>query len=253
MSRPISEAQRTACQQNAQHSTGPRTDAGKAKARLNAVKHGLTAKLPVLPFEKAEDFEALRDGFLNDFAPQSTYQKFLVTQLATHAWRILRSQQVEIGLQELTLKNVIANLEAGGHSVENALKTNPYAGLALALQPSKSDPHNQLHLNFFRYTRQIQSDFHRTARVLKQTLKEPTTSRFVSPSQATQPTQSNEATGSNVEGAQARPANSRFSVETFTFSPSLINNGTFSSSPVSSRHTLFPLPLDVSPLTPGSA
>ena len=111
MPRPISEAQRAACQQNAQNSTGPRTETGKAKTRLNAYKHGLTAKLPLLPFESAEDFQALKQGFETDFAPQSTYQRFLTQQLATHAWRILRSQQVEIGLQEMLLKQVIHSLE----------------------------------------------------------------------------------------------------------------------------------------------
>ena len=168
MPRPLTAAQQAACQQNAQKSTGPRTDAGKSKTRLNAVKHGLTAKLPVLPFESAEDFQALSDGFIADFAPQNTYQRFLTTQLATHAWRILRSQQVEIGLQELLLKQTINELETSGYSAEKALKENPYAGLALTLQPPKDDPHNHLHRNLFRYQSQIQSDFHRTRRALKE-------------------------------------------------------------------------------------
>ena len=33
---------------NARRSTGPRTDDGKARSRLNAVKHGLSASLPAL-------------------------------------------------------------------------------------------------------------------------------------------------------------------------------------------------------------
>ena len=130
MPRPISEAQRAACQQNAQNSTGPRTETGKAKTRLNAYKHGLTAKLPLLPFESAEDFQALKQGFETDFAPQSTYQRFLTQQLATHAWRILRSQQVEIGLQEMLLKQVIHSLEKQGYNADKAMRDNPYAGLA---------------------------------------------------------------------------------------------------------------------------
>ena len=182
MPRPLTEAQRAACQQNAQKSTGPRTETGKAKTRLNAVKHGLTAKLPVLPFESAEDFAALKDGFETDFAPQNTYQKFLTTQLATQAWRILRSQQVEIGLQEMLLKQVVSDLEKLGHSAEKAMRENPYAGLALTLQPQENDPHNHLLRNFFRYSSQIQSDFHRTQRALKEALKpkESTTPGFVS-------------------------------------------------------------------------
>ena len=49
----------------------------------------------------------------------------------------------------------------------------------------------------------------------------------------------------------ALPANSRFSVDTFTFSPSLMNRGTRISRPVSSRAVLVPPP-DESPRTAGS-
>ena len=172
MARPISDKQRLAYQRNAQNSTGPRTPAGKLNSRLNAVKHGLTAKLPLLPFESESDFAQLRDGFLQDFAPRNTYQQFLTTQLATQAWRILRSQQVEIGLQELLLKQTIHDLEAQGHKTEKVLAETPFAGLALTFAPHKNDPHNYLHRNFFRYARDIQSSFHRTRQALFQALQQ---------------------------------------------------------------------------------
>ena len=130
MARPISDKQRLAYQRNAQHSTGPRTPAGKLNSRLNAVKHGLTAKLPLLPFESETDFAQLRDGFLQDFAPRNTYERFLTTQLATQAWRILRSQQVETGLHELLLKKTIHDLESQGHKTDKVLwGTGPSTGI----------------------------------------------------------------------------------------------------------------------------
>src|ERR1700680_3280832 len=52
--------------------------------------------------------------------------------------------------------------------------------------------------------------------------------------------------------AYALPANSRVSVWTLTFSPSLMNRGTRISSPVSSVASLVTLPLAVSPRVPGS-
>jgi len=51
---------------------------------------------------------------------------------------------------------------------------------------------------------------------------------------------------------QARPANSRVSVDTLTVSPSLMKRGTRISMPVSSFASLVTLPLEVSPRTPGS-
>jgi len=212
MPRPITEAQRAAYQRNAQKSTGPRTPSGKANSRLNAVTHGLTAKIPVLSFESAADFEALRDGFLQDFAPQTTYQRYLVTQLATHAWRTLRSQQVEIGLQEVLLKKVIHDLQAQGLPTQSALAENPYAGLALTLAPHPGDPHNHLLRNYFRYSREIQTNFHRTRQALAQAPKiepapvettlESTTPGFVS----SPPKPEGEKTESPKAASTQRPA-----------------------------------------------
>ena len=86
--------------------------------------------------------------------------------------RILRSQQVEIGLQELLLKQTIHDLETQGHKTDKVLAETPFAGLALTFAPQKNDPHNHLHRNFFRYSRDIQSCFHRTRQALFQALKQ---------------------------------------------------------------------------------
>src|SRR5258708_12347100 len=56
----------------------------------------------------------------------------------------------------------------------------------------------------------------------------------------------------DLEPAHARPANSRFSVNTFTFSPSLMKRGTRISSPASRLPLLVP-PLHPPPPPPGSS
>src|SRR5689334_22556216 len=53
------EKQIDANRRNSQHSTGPRTDAGKSRSRLNALKTGIDANLEVLPKESAESFADL--------------------------------------------------------------------------------------------------------------------------------------------------------------------------------------------------
>src|SRR4051812_78713 len=40
---------------NSKRSTGPTTEAGKLRSRLNGLKHGLRAELPVLPGEDPEE------------------------------------------------------------------------------------------------------------------------------------------------------------------------------------------------------
>ena len=41
---------------NAKSSTGPRTEAGKSRSRLNALKHGLSAKALIIVGECADGF-----------------------------------------------------------------------------------------------------------------------------------------------------------------------------------------------------
>ena len=106
----------------------------------------------------------------------------------------MRSQQMEIGYQELAFKQVIHDLHQQGHDTEKALKDNPYAGLALTLQPLKGESDSLR--NLFRYMRQIQTDFHRTEKLVKS--MKSTTPRSVSPSR----------TGLQAGPSSTRPASS---------------------------------------------
>src|SRR5215469_14777279 len=68
--------------QNAQHSTGPRTDAGKAAVAHNAVTHGLTAQniVPRSDDEKTQ-FAAIRTEAYAECRPQGTTEILLVDRL----------------------------------------------------------------------------------------------------------------------------------------------------------------------------
>jgi hypothetical protein len=50
---------------NAQHSTGSRTESGKQRSALNALTHGLTATIAVLPSEDPAAYEQHRRQFLD--------------------------------------------------------------------------------------------------------------------------------------------------------------------------------------------
>ena len=66
---------------NAKRSTGPRTEVGKSRSKLNAVKHGLSAKTVVIGDEDPRDFEALRAALERDFQPETALESELVDQL----------------------------------------------------------------------------------------------------------------------------------------------------------------------------
>jgi len=55
----ISKKQNEANCRNAQLSTGPKTEEGKAVVRLNALRHGLRARSILLPGENVEDYHQL--------------------------------------------------------------------------------------------------------------------------------------------------------------------------------------------------
>src|SRR5580704_10903068 len=76
--------------QNALHSTGPRTDEGKRRSSLNALRHGLTAQLVLLPTEDPEAYRLHSQCFADDNHPQGPIETGLVQLLADIAWRLNR-------------------------------------------------------------------------------------------------------------------------------------------------------------------
>jgi hypothetical protein len=80
---------------NSQHSTGPRTPAGKQRSSLNALRHGLTAASPVLPSEDPAAYDGHRRSFFDEYQPATPTESQLVTELADTAWRLNRIPLLE--------------------------------------------------------------------------------------------------------------------------------------------------------------
>ena len=83
--------------ENAQHSTGPRTEAGKQRSSFNALRHGLTAVSPVLPSEDPAAYEAHRRGFFDEYKPATPTESQLVQELVDTSWRLNRIPALEAG------------------------------------------------------------------------------------------------------------------------------------------------------------
>jgi hypothetical protein len=75
---------------NSQHSTGPRTEPGKQRSSLNALRHGLTAKTAVLPTEDPEAYQRHIQQFLDEYKPATPTETQLVHEIANTAWRLNR-------------------------------------------------------------------------------------------------------------------------------------------------------------------
>src|SRR5262245_10281402 len=84
--RAPSERQLAANRANAQRSTGPRTAAGKARASLNALRHGILARSAFNQVIEGEgrraEFEEIAAGLREDGRPRSLSEPRAVQQLA---------------------------------------------------------------------------------------------------------------------------------------------------------------------------
>jgi hypothetical protein len=86
---------------NALRSTGPRTEEGKQRSRLNAVRHGLTAETVVASLENADDYNAFEAAIICDYDPETAVGRELVLRLASLLWRLRRANAIETDLFEL--------------------------------------------------------------------------------------------------------------------------------------------------------
>jgi hypothetical protein len=94
----VSVFRATINRENAQHSTGPRTEAGKRRSSLNALQHGLTATSAVLPTEEPAVYQQHCLNFRNEYQPATPTETHLVRELADISWRLNRIPLLEAQL-----------------------------------------------------------------------------------------------------------------------------------------------------------
>ncbi len=95
------ESQIKANRKNAQLSTGPTSETGKATSSLNAVKTGLTGRTVLLPSDDAALYEAHISQFQARLAPVGDAEQNLVQSLTDTEWRLLRIPSLEMGIYAL--------------------------------------------------------------------------------------------------------------------------------------------------------
>lgn len=142
---------------NAQHSTGPKTEAGKKQSSLNALRHGLTGQIVVMPTEDLQAYQLHLKSFTDEYRPQGATEAHLVQALADASWRLNRVAALETNV--LTL-----GIAGNADPIQGAL------AIAAALE-SQSKALSNLSMHSQRLSRQ----FERTVaqlRELQQTRRE---------------------------------------------------------------------------------
>jgi hypothetical protein len=85
-------------QANSQHSTGPNTEAGKQRSSLNALRHGLTSKIVVMPAEDPQAYQSHLKSLTDEYHPKGATETLLTQALADTAWRLNRVASLEANL-----------------------------------------------------------------------------------------------------------------------------------------------------------
>ena len=83
---------------NSQHSTGPRSAEGKQRSSINALRHGLTSQLVVMPAEDPGAYRLHVQSFTAECAPKGAIESHLVQSLADLSWRLNRVVALETNL-----------------------------------------------------------------------------------------------------------------------------------------------------------
>jgi hypothetical protein len=86
---------------NAAHSTGPRTEAGKARSRWNALKHGLLCREILIPGGDGKEsryrLQRLIAALRDELNPQGILEEMMVEKIAGCYWRLRRVMRAEVG------------------------------------------------------------------------------------------------------------------------------------------------------------
>src|SRR5690349_936014 len=103
------QAQIAANQANAQLSTGPKSEAGRAAAARNNFRHGLTtsSEFWVLPCESQTDYLKLLAQFQQEHQPETPTEEALVQALAEHHWLRHRAMRLEEACFDYTTGQII--------------------------------------------------------------------------------------------------------------------------------------------------
>jgi hypothetical protein len=99
---------------NAQHSTGPKTEAGKKQSSLNALRHGLTGQIVVMPTEDLQAYQSHLKSFTDELNPSGAIEAHLVQALADTSWRLNR-----VAALETNLLTSVASLESQSKALSN--------------------------------------------------------------------------------------------------------------------------------------
>jgi hypothetical protein len=122
MKNTTSQKQIDANRHNAKKSTGPKTPAGLAASKMNALKHGILSREVVVHGrcikESQAEFDALHQRFWEHLNPVGPLEEMLLDQILTTYWRSRRPIKAESG-------EILLSVDAGETKRAPEARTSP--------------------------------------------------------------------------------------------------------------------------------
>ncbi len=100
---------------------GPKTPEGKARSRMNAMKHGMTASMQVLPGEDLDAFRRRVADFIAAAQPRNAIELAVTEQAALATWKIARGERSAAARVRTALRTAEAAAGLGNHDEIAAL------------------------------------------------------------------------------------------------------------------------------------
>jgi hypothetical protein len=121
MSSALNVVQIEANRRNARQSTGPASEVGKKRSSLNALRHGLTSRVVVLPSEDLDAYRKFSDEFLVSLAPDTFAERQCAQTIIDTQWRLNRVRSLEDGMLALGHFGKEGQIDPGHPEIHAAL------------------------------------------------------------------------------------------------------------------------------------
>src|ERR1035438_7018813 len=116
-----SPAQYAANRLNAEKSRGATSPQGKARSAMNALRHGLTARVVVLPTEDIDAYQAFAKEIVDSLDAQTPVERQFAQTVADNQWRINRIRSIEDGMLGMGQFEAAGNFDCPSSEIHSAM------------------------------------------------------------------------------------------------------------------------------------
>jgi hypothetical protein len=97
------------------------TSSGRKRSSMNALRHGLTARVVVLPSEDLAAYQAFSKEIVDSLDPQTPVERQFAQTVADNQWRINRIRSIEDGMLGMGHFEDAGNFDTDHAEVHSAL------------------------------------------------------------------------------------------------------------------------------------